>query len=94
MTGSTQHIFVHCTGLAIESHNRILGSALVPEGNDVQALPRDAVVDEVSNAGQVQAAYFNLSVVFYLRADPRVLSQDPERALEVQPYRARCGRSV
>ena len=66
----------------------------MPEGNDVQALPCDAVVDEVSDAGQVQAAYFNLSVVFYLRADPGVLSQDLERTLEVQPYRAWCSGSV
>lgn len=77
-----------------ELQARLGSSTLVPESDDIQALSCDAIVDEVTDASEVQAAHINFSVVLYFRADPGVLSQDFERALEVQPYRARCSGPV
>lgn len=62
----------------------------MPEGDDVKGLPCDSVINEVPDAGEVQAAHINVSAVLYLRADPGVPSQDPEGTLEVQPNRAWC----
>ena len=78
----------------IVSERRTFPATLMPEGNDFQEPASDAVVDEVSNAAQIQPSNDFYARYLYLGAYARFFHQEFKGRLEIFAYCSGRGWSV